>query len=323
MPLKKKIVVGLLALPIVVGGAAFGRFYVAAPKARVAEDLEAPSDSATVERGRYLANHVYACMACHSEVREDVPGEPLVDGRLGSGRAFPPDAYGAGTLRAPNLTPAHLGDWTDGEIVRAIREGVDKDGEPLFPMMPYATYGRVMPKADALAIVAYLRTLPPIDHDPGRSEIAFPVSMFVRTVPAPVEREPEPPPAEGLERGRFLLEAMSCGDCHHTVDERRQPVEGMAFAGGVKFPTAVGMLQTPNITSHESTGLGQSSPEEIARAVFEGKARDGRDLYIMPWRWYAGLSEADRKALVAAVREILAVDHEVARIAPTAPPPGG
>ncbi len=315
---KLRIVLAAGAGILVVAG--WARFYVAAPASRPPEDLSAPTDPDTVERGRYLANHVYGCLVCHSEVREDVPGEPLVEGRLGSGRTFPPDPYSGSVLRAPNLTPAHLGDWSDGEIVRAIREGVDKDGEPLFPMMPYATFGKVMPRDDALAIVAYLRTLPSIEDDLGPSEIPFPVSMFVRTVPAPVEQEPPRPPADGPERGRFLLSAMLCADCHSTVDERRQPVEGMAFAGGVRFPSSAGFVQTPNITSHEATGIGAYTPEEIERAIVEGKARDGRDLYFMPWRWYAGLHEADRKALVAAVREIPPVEHEVPRLAPTDPP---
>ena len=69
-----------------------------------------------------------------------------------------------GTLVASNITPdpdTGLGKWTDGEIIRAIREGVDRDGNALFPIMPYSHF-RNMSEEDAQAIVAYLRSLPPL-----------------------------------------------------------------------------------------------------------------------------------------------------------------
>ena len=53
-----------------------------------------------------------------------------------------------------------IGNWTDGEVIRAIREGVSRDGQALFPLMPYAGF-RHMSDEDVYALVAYLRTLPP------------------------------------------------------------------------------------------------------------------------------------------------------------------
>jgi hypothetical protein len=69
-----------------------------------------------------------------------------------------------GRITSKNLTSdakTGLGSWTDGEILRAIREGVSKDGHALFPLMPYPNY-RTMSDEDAYAIVAYLRTLKPV-----------------------------------------------------------------------------------------------------------------------------------------------------------------
>lgn len=312
----KKILFAILALLGLLVGAVLLRFYVFAPAVAPAEDLQAPRDPASIERGRYLAEHVFACMGCHSEVDEAAPGEPVVPGKLGAGREFPEDPYGAGVMRAPNLTPANLADWTDGEIVRAMREGVDDDDQPIFPMMPYPVYRELLSREDALAIVAYLRSLEPIAHDVGGSSVAFPVSMLVRGMPRPVEAEPTVPPPDGsLGRGRWLLRAASCGDCHHTVDGQRQPVEGMAYAGGIEMPIAGEIVRAPNITSDPATGVGAYTDEALRRAIFEGKGQDGRDLYGMPWTHYAGMRESDKVALLAAVREIPAVVHPVARVA--------
>jgi mono/diheme cytochrome c family protein len=301
--------IGLAALGIV------GKFYIASPASRAAEDLTAPTDEATVAHGKYLANHVYACMACHSELSEELPGEPLIEGRLGSGRVFPPDPYAPGTIRSANLTPHHLKDWTDGEIVRAIREGVGNEGRGLFPMMPYMLYSKVMPKDEALAIVAYLRTLEPVDNNPGITEIAFPVSMFVRAVPAPVETEPAAAPApDDPGRGAYLLKAAVCAECHTTMDDKRQPVPGMDYAGGTMIPHGSQILNTPNITPHE-TGIAAYTDEELHNAIFEGKGRDGRDLFVMPWTFYGGMTPGDRKALIAELRKVAPVEHNVERLA--------
>lgn len=311
----KKVLIGiggLLGLGVL---AVVGKFYIASPASAPAEDLTAPTDEASIAEGKYLATHVYACLACHSELDEEVPGEPLVAGRLGSGRIFPVDPYGGSILKPPNLTPYNLKDWTDGEIVRAMREGVTKDGEPIFPMMPYTVYAKIMPKEQALKIVAYLRTLEPIENDVGDSEVPFPISMFVRAAPAPVESEPPAVPAEGAARGEWLAKAMVCAECHTSVDEQRQPIPGMDYAGGVRFTHGEQVIKTPNITQHEGTGIGVYSEEEIANAVFRGKARDGRDLYIMPWTWYAGLTPEDQALLAAKVKTFTAVEHKVERLA--------
>jgi mono/diheme cytochrome c family protein len=311
------VLLGLLLLAI---GGVLTQFYVLHPKVAAAKALTAPNDPATIERGRYLAEHVTVCVGCHSPVLVDVPGEPLVAAKRFAGRDWNmPDPYGAGVPRGPNLTsdPVHgIGAWTDGELVRAILEGVDRTGAPLFPMMPYAVYREHLTQDDALAIVAYLRTIPAIAESVPRSDIAFPVSMFVRTMPRPVETPAPAWPDDSLGRGQRLLALASCGDCHHTVDGTRQPIPGKLFAGGTKLPMPGGtIIHAPNITAHEATGVGAWTDVELERAIFEGKGRDGRDLYIMPWTYYRGMDAADRAALIQAVRAIPAVDHKVERFA--------
>ena len=171
------------------------KFYVLSPKMRPAPVMTAPTNAEAIERGRYLVHHVAACVGCHSKVQETVPGEPPVEGMLGSGRDFG-DMPGAPVhIRAANLTPDRdtgLGGWTDGEIARAMREGVGKEGRVLFPQMPYLTYRETLSDGEVLDIIAYLRTLKPVNNDGGKTSVDFPVSMFIRSAPKPLEASPPP-----------------------------------------------------------------------------------------------------------------------------------
>ena len=295
------------------------KFYVLSPKSRPAQAMTAPTTPEAIARGKYLTNHVAACVGCHSPVQETVPGEPPVEGKLGAGRDF--GDWGPAVpfhLRAPNLTPdkeTGIGSMTDGEVIRAMREGVGKDGRALFPQMPFQTYAQTLSDDDSLAIVAYLRTLPAIKNDPGRTEIRFPVSMFIRGVPKPLEASPPAPPAatDKLARGKWLLQVCSCNDCHDSVDPHRKKIPGKALAGGQPFPlpNGKGVAVSSNITSDKATGIGAYSDEDLMRVFNEGKGKTGRFLYVMPWSYYAGLTKEDKEALIAALREVPAVANIV------------
>jgi hypothetical protein len=220
-----------------------------------------------------------------------------------------------GRVRAGNLTPdvdTGLGGWSDGEIVRAMREGVAKDGRALFPLMPYASFAKALGDADALAIVAYLRTLKPIKHAVEPSSIEFPVSMFIRAVPAPLERAAGPLPSEPLARGKRLLALASCHDCHDGFDEQRTPIPGKQLSGGAQFPVpGKGAIYAANITADKATGIGAYSDEDLVRVFREGQNKAGRTLYGMPWSYYNGLTDEDLTALIVALRQAPAVINPV------------
>jgi mono/diheme cytochrome c family protein len=305
----------IVLLVLLAGGAAAGYFYVLHPKSRPPQDLKAPSSAEAIERGRYLATHVAGCIACHSKVDEEASGEPLIEGMAGSGREWPVDPEFPGRARAPNLTPdkaSGIGGFTDGELVRAMREGVGRDGRPLFPMMPYPTYGKHLSDEDALAIVAYLRSLPPIANPVGKTEVGFPISMFVRTAPRPLETSPPPapPPSDVEARGQWLLKMALCGDCHTPMDNG-QPIAGKEYAGGNAFRNAKGVVYATNITSDPATGIGAYSDEDLLRVLNEGKNKAGQPLYIMPWQFYKGMTDEDKRALIGAVRKIPPVSNTV------------
>jgi mono/diheme cytochrome c family protein len=303
--LKKILLVVLLLIGLVVVGVpAF--LYGAYPKMRPAPQMTAPKTPEAIERGRYLADAMTGCVACHSPIDETRPGDFPQAGLEFSGRVFPPEAGFPGTIVAPNLTPdpeTGIGQWTDGEVVRAIREGVSRDGRPLFPLMNYPAY-RDFSDEDALAIVAYLRTQKPVRRAPGRTELDFPVNMMIRMAPQPLESAPAGIPASGIERGRALIKLMLCGECHTPRDGRGNPVPGMELAGGNPFEGPWGVVYAANITSHPSAGIGAYSNDDLKRVFREGKNRAGRELWIMPWSITRNLTDADLDALIAAVREL-------------------
>lgn len=301
----KKILLGLGALVVVAVAAIAVWFYGLHPKVAPPRDMKAPSTPEAIERGRYLAENLLGCVACHSDIDETRPGDFIIEDTKLSGRVFPTDPSFPARLVAPNLTPdpeTGIGAWTDGELVRAIREGVSRDGSPLFPMMNYLAYA-MLPDEDVLAIVAYLRAQKPIKRSLPRTEIDFPVSMFVRVAPKPVEGSPPPLPTEPLERGRALLELAGCGDCH-TPMEKGEPIAGMEMAGGFCFTGPFGKVCASNITSHPAAGIGSLSDEDLMRVFREGRGKDGRTLWVMPWSVTRGTKDEDLRALIQALREV-------------------
>ncbi len=290
------------------------KFFVLSPKSRPAPSVTAPTSPEAIARGKYLVHNVAACIGCHSPVQEDKPGEPPGEGKLGAGRDFGDLPGFPGHLRAPNLTPdkdTGIGNFTDGEVLRAMREGIGHDGRALFPQMPYQTYAKTLSDEDALSIIGYLRSLPAVKNDPGRMEVKFPVSMFIRGVPEPLTTPlaAAPAPTDKMSRGKWLLQVCSCGDCHDSVDNHRQKLPGKEFAGGQSFPlpNGKGTAFSSNITSDKATGIGAYSDEDLRRVFDEGKNKSGRFLYTMPWAYYGGMTKEDKDALIAAIREIPAV----------------
>jgi mono/diheme cytochrome c family protein len=115
----------------------------------------------TLERGEYLSR-MFLCRDCHSP--RDSTGA-YAQGHLFEGGGYQvrlPDGH---VLSAPNLTPDRetgLGAWSDAEIVRAIRTGVERSGRPLNPVMPYAVAFHTMTNQDAIDLVRFLRSLRPV-----------------------------------------------------------------------------------------------------------------------------------------------------------------
>jgi mono/diheme cytochrome c family protein len=188
----------------------------------------AAGEPAAIERGRYLFN-VADCSGCHSERDFTRFAGPVVPGGLGKGFVFPPELGLPGKVVASNITTDHdtgIGAWTDAEKIRAIRQGIGRDGRRLFPMMPSDSYSK-MSDSDVKALVAYMNTLAPIRNPLPRTEL--PPGMELPP-PEPAAAVPDPDPKDRVKYGEYLVTVAACAHCH-----------GPAFEGGheFKFPGGV------------------------------------------------------------------------------------
>jgi mono/diheme cytochrome c family protein len=306
----KRIAIGLGIFFVLAFSAVLVFFYALHPKSRAAPNVTAQKTTETISRGEYLAKHVLGCVLCHSPVDEKQPGDVWDETKLFAGRKFPASSEFPGKLVGPNISPAALEKWTDGEIMRAIREGVDRTGRTLFPMMPYGRFRKVTDE-DTLAVIAYLRSVPAQPTMIGHTEVDFPVSMFVRLGPQPLESSPPAWPTDPVARGKILLEVMSCIDCH-TPMEKGSLIESKLYAGGNKFSAPeLGTVYASNITPDPATGIGAYSDEDLMRVFKEGKGKNGRTLWVMPWRALQGTSDEDLRALIAGLRTLKPIPNVV------------
>src|SRR5688500_10435321 len=235
--LKRILLVVLVGVALAAAGLAiFVSTYT--PKQREVSATPFERTPGKVERGRYLTEHVLGCMDCHS--RKDMKrfGFPPL-GPAGAGGDCMTEAQGfPGTLCFPNITPepeTGIGAWTDEQILRAIREGVDSKGKGLAPLMPYNVYS-ALSDADGKAVVAYLRTLPPATDPVPDPQLKFPISFFFKMAPRPLTAAvDEPDRNDKVAYGKYLSRVSGCHFCHTPVDKTHQPIQGMDFSGGQPF----------------------------------------------------------------------------------------
>ena len=179
-----KLIVKIIAVVIILIAAFVMYLSMFLPNIPVQEDLEIEITDERIERGKYLANHVTVCIDCHSSRDWSKFSGPVKFNSEGmGGEKFDQEMGMPGSYYAPNITPYGLGDWTDGEIYRAIVSGVNKHGKALFPIMPYPGYGK-MDKEDIYSIIVYLRTLPAKTSDIPVSKSDFPMSIIINTIPS-------------------------------------------------------------------------------------------------------------------------------------------
>ncbi|MBL8056887.1 MAG: cytochrome c [Anaerolineales bacterium] len=199
---------GLLTaiLVAVLGLALRGFYWLNERHANPVADLRVAGTPAQIARGEQLA---HTCVSCHA------PGDQLPLSGVNFAVKF--DLPPLGTLYAPNLTPGgDIDGWTDGEVVRAIREGVHKTGRSLL-VMPTSNY-RHMSDADAQAIVAYLRSQPATGGPTPTNQLNLLGALFLNlaeylSAQPPVGSVPSPRPGS-LEEGQYLVKILNCHECH-------------------------------------------------------------------------------------------------------------
>jgi hypothetical protein len=286
------------------------------PRQRSPLDIEVDVTPELLERGTYLVEHVLLCNDCHSERDWTLYGGPpkppfgagrecmtretkTIGIRVSEGQGnFP------GVLCIRNITPdpeSGIGNWTDGELMRAIREGVDHQGNGLFPIMPYFIYRNLADK-DLMAVVAYMRSLPPVRAERPERDIDFPMSMLIQMFPEPLDGPVlRPDPADNLAYGEYLAMIARCEFCHTPRQSQgKKGIPGKRFAGGVPF--ALGSRETPsrNLTPHE-TGIGNWSRDafiERFKQFREPLRVDSVEANtLMNWAAFSGMTRQDLGAI--------------------------
>lgn len=286
-----------------------------------------------VERGRYLANNVAICSFCHTPLFSDGSRDwsrhlSGVDCFIDTNSADPE----MGCLSTPNLTPAGLGNKTDDQIKALFQNGVRPDGTLLNSVHPYYLFHN-MTDEDATALVAYLRSLPPIERTlterqpPWTTPVAAP-PIDPDTIPSP---RADYPSRDAALRGRYLVgSAGLCINCHTPNFPRSDPDGylvlrrdrllwgGRIFTAqglGYIVPPYPAMIPTANITPDLETGIGRYSFAELTALFHTGKDRNG-DYVCAPTHGgpnapYAALSDADIEAIAHYLLSISAVVNPV------------
>ncbi|MGE5268569.1 MAG: c-type cytochrome [Thiohalocapsa sp.] len=253
-------------------------------------------------RGTYLAIAA-DCVACHTDSAHG--GRPFAGGRALS-TPF-------GTFYSPNITPdpeTGIGRWSDAQFLRALHDGVRPDGANYFPVFPYTSFTRIL-DADALAIKAYLFSLPPVKEASRDPDVAFPFSwrflqngwkllFFDRG-----RFRPDPGRSAAYNRGAYLVTALAhCGECH-TPRNWFGAMESSRFLAGTR--NGPDGKPVPNITPDPKTGIGEWSEDDIVQVLTNGQMPDldtvdGAMAEVV--KSTSQLTEADRHAIAVYLKSV-------------------
>ncbi len=222
-----------------------------------------PPSADLIARGKYLSD-AGDCLGCHSKPG----GEPFAGGR------YLPTPFGP--LSTPNITPDQetgIGGWSDDQFYRVFHEGIGKEGEYLYPAMPYPWFTKVT-REDVLAIKAYLDTLKPVHAPKLPNKLAFPFNIragllawdqaFFRAGTF----EPDAGKSAEVNRGAYLVQGLGhCGACHNG--------RGVLGNGPAAQPLRGGPIQdwyAPNLTSDVHEGIGKYSDDQLVTYLKTGQA---------------------------------------------------
>jgi mono/diheme cytochrome c family protein len=240
-------------------------------------NITIPTDAASLEYGQHRVETL--CTDCH--------GKDL------SGSSFLEDPM-MGVMDAPNITAGEGGIGqiyiSDEDYVSALRHGINPEGKPIF--MPAVNATSYLSDEDLGAVIAYLKTVPPVDNMTRERQftplasILFGLGMLP---PLPVEvisheiQIIAPEQGVSVAYGGYLVDTVGCRDCH-----------GMELAGG-QYPDPTVNLIVPNITP--GGAVGAWSEEDFISAIRIGVAPGGYQFEIMPWETYRLLTDDELKAI--------------------------
>lgn len=297
---KLLVIAGAVLLVVIAGGGVFVasrqnlRFDAPYPK------VVASTDSAIVERGRYIVRVAAPCAACHGDPTQRQAYKIGAEVPLSGGFVFdiPP-----GQFYTRNLTPdaeTGLGSVPDSAIARALRFGVGHDGRALLPFMEM----QGLSDDDLQAVVSYLRTQQPVRNAvPPHHYTALGKVIRATALANPVGPSatplPRSPRGASVETGRYLVESVSlCWACHTERSQMTGALTGPRFGGTKGFTEIDDPSHTwspPNITSDKETGrLARWTEDEFVARFRQGRIVPGSP---MPWQAFSRLNEEDLRSI--------------------------
>jgi mono/diheme cytochrome c family protein len=276
----------------------------------------APALAATpaeVARGKYIFGATGGC-GCHTESKGPVnAGGRKYDGPYG-------------TVYSANITPdikTGIGGWTDEQIITAIRLGRRPNGERLVPVHPFISFNG-MANEDLKALVAFLRTVPPVNRTNTPKKITVPMfdSVFLPAWLMAFAAKETPPPAapvSGVARGEYLAHAVAhCGECHTPRSAMTMAVDNSRFVAGNPKKTGPEGQATPNITPDKATGLGDWTEAQIVTYLGTGNRPDGdvagglmEEMIQGTLAGLKDLTKADLQAIARYLKSIPAVKNKI------------
>ncbi|HEY4134987.1 MAG TPA: c-type cytochrome [Alphaproteobacteria bacterium] len=249
-----------------------------------------------VSRGRELVT-AGDCVACHTpEGAKPFSGGRAVETPFGN-------------ILTPNITPDRatgIGAWSDDEFVRAMQQGIGRNGEHLYPAFPYTAYTKIK-RNDLIAMRAYLNTLEPVSNAVDVNQLPFPFNMrFVMTFWnalffTPGEFKDNPQKSAEWNRGAYLVEGLGhCASCHTAKNA----------LGGDETAMEGGNLQNwfaPNLTGDKRVGLGGWSADDLVDYLKTGHtahtAASGPMAEVIEFQT-SKMPDADLKAMAAYLKDI-------------------
>ncbi len=249
-----------------------------------------------LRRGQYLVR-AGDCVSCH--MRDG--GEPLAGG-LGLRTPF-------GVIYSPNITSDRdtgIGTWTADQFHRAMHDGLDDQGENLYPAFPYPWF-RKASRADDDAIFAYLHTTPPVHYTPPSNRLPFPLNirfivkgwnlLFLKST----DFAPDPGQSAEWNRGAYLVDGLGhCGGCHTPKNLFGADKSGKVFHGGT-----LDNWVAPDLTGNHHTGLGDWTADDIAEFLKTGRnahAGAGGSMADVITYSTSLLSDQDRHAMAVYIK---------------------
>ncbi len=316
-----KKIIGYTALSVLaVAAAGFAFLYFRKPASAAPLNIQVDASPARIARGKYI--YLAAdCAGCHSPANEKLYDNPPVHGMEAAGQLFPEPGL-PGKIYAANITPdkdTGIGNWTDGEKIRAIREGISRDGHMLFPLMPYSNFRYMMSDDDVQSLVAYLNTIPAVRNSLPPSQIKFPVSLMIKGVPQPVTEVVKTPERANKQLyGEYLVTMGSCETCHAQY-ARGQLDPLKRFGGGRRFGAGDHLVVSANITPDRQSGIGDWSLDRFQQRFYKHKEHarkprvdtDPEKFSVMPWDNLSQFPPEDLEAIFVYLKSRPPVENKV------------